>query len=119
MKIYIDTDFKCHVFNPDSVYAAVETDFFDGKCTEYIEGYRYIPAGESWTRPDGAVFAGEMIAPWRPWEELEKIQRDYRLAQLEARAKEETADAELLLETAADHEYRLCLMELGVSEDDL
>lgn len=26
---------------------------------------------------------------------------------------------ELLLEMAADHEYRLCLMELGVSEDDL
>lgn len=26
---------------------------------------------------------------------------------------------ELLLEMAADHEYRLCLMELGVTEDDL
>ena len=33
-------------------------------------------------------------------------------------APEQTTE-ELLLETAADHEYRLCLMELGVSEDDL
>lgn len=32
--------------------------------------------------------------------------------------KEPTAE-ELLLETAGDHEYRLCLMELGVTENDL
>ena len=36
-----------------------------------------------------------------------------------ARPAPEPTDVELLLETAADHEYRLCLMELGVSEDDL
>ncbi len=29
------------------------------------------------------------------------------------------ADARLLLETAGDQEYRLCLMELGVSDSDL
>ena len=22
--------------------------FFDGKCTEFIEGYRYVPEGERW-----------------------------------------------------------------------
>lgn len=37
---------------------------------------------------------------------------------IEAKKNEPTTE-ELLLETAADHEYRLCLMELGVSEDDL
>ena len=36
-----------------------------------------------------------------------------------ARPAPEPTTEELLLETAADHEYRLCLMELGVSEDDL
>ena len=29
----------------------------------------------------------------------------------------EMTDTELLLATAADHEYRLCLMELGVTEE--
>lgn len=36
-----------------------------------------------------------------------------------ARPAPEPTTEELLLETAADHEYRICLMELGVSEDDL
>lgn len=33
--------------------------------------------------------------------------------------EQEPTDTELLLEMAADHEYRLCLMEMGVTEDDL
>ena len=32
---------------------------------------------------------------------------------------QEQSTEELLLEMAADHEYRLCLIELGVTEDDL
>ena len=74
--IYIDSDFKCHSAN-DGAYTAVETDFFDGKCDTFIEGYRYIPAGAVWTREDGAVFHGEMIAPWKPWRELDEAQREY------------------------------------------
>lgn len=75
--IYIDTDYKCHPSNPDGVYTAVETDFFDGKCDVYIEGYRFVPAGAMWTRYDGEVFTGEMIAPWKPWHELDASQREY------------------------------------------
>lgn len=74
--IYIDSDFKCHLAG-DSTMPSVETDFFDGKCPEYIEGYRFIPAGEIWTRHDGVVFTGEMIAPWKPWSELDAAQREY------------------------------------------
>lgn len=74
--IYIDSDFKCHVTN-DGNMAVVETDFFDGKCTEYIEGYRFVPAGSTWIREDGEVFEGEMIAPWKPWNELDEAQREY------------------------------------------
>lgn len=77
MTIYIDSDFKCHASNPDDIYTAVETDFFDGKCAAYIEGYRFVPAGENWTRPDGIVFQGEMIAPWKDWRELDEAQREY------------------------------------------
>ena len=77
MIIYIDNDFKCHVSDPDGTMTAIETDAFDGKCSAYIEGYRYIPAGEAWTRPDGVTFSGEMIAPWRDWRTLDDAQRAY------------------------------------------
>lgn len=76
MTIYIDTDFKCHT-SPGNGLVEVETAFFDGKCAAYIEGYRFVPAGKTWTREDGAVFSGEMVAPWKDWEELDKIQREY------------------------------------------
>ena len=50
---------------------------FDGKCDTYIKGYRFVPAGAVWTRPDGATFPGEMIAPWKNWRELDAAQRAY------------------------------------------
>ena len=78
-KIYIDSDFKCHVSN-DGTMTAVETDWFDGKCDAFIEGYRFVPSGERWTRSDGEVFTGEMIAPWKPYAELDAAQRQYEQA---------------------------------------
>lgn len=74
--IYLDSDFKCHAAD-DGTLRAVETDFFDGKCDTMLEGYRFIPAGESWTREDGRVFTGEMICPWKPWEDLDNAQHEY------------------------------------------
>lgn len=44
----------------------------------------------------------------------EEMDADYA-----ARPKPEPTNEELLLEMAADHEYRICLMELGVTENDL
>lgn len=49
---------------------------------------------------------------------LERTQEEMD-ADYDARPAPEPTTEELLLETAADHEYRICLMELGVSEDDL
>ena len=80
--IYIDFEFKCHITN-DGTMTAIETDFFDGKCDNYIEGYRYIPAGAHWTRSDGTVFHGEMIAPFKPYSELAAAQRQYEADQTE------------------------------------
>lgn len=90
MQIYIDADFKCYAA-PKGGLATVETAFFDGKCAAYIEGYRYVPAGQTWTREDGTVFTGEMVSPWKPWEELDAAQRAYereRAAALEAQNAE-------------------------------
>lgn len=74
--IYIDSDYKCHITN-DGTMTAVETNFFDGKCDAFIEGYRFVPFGESWTRNDGEVFDGEMISPWKDYAELDAAQREY------------------------------------------
>ena len=84
MKIYLDADYKCHVTNPDGTYTEVESDFFDGKCDTFVEGYRFIPHGESWTREDGKVFYGKMIAPWKPYEELDQAQRQHERELAEA-----------------------------------
>ena len=83
MTIYIDADCKCYT-SPCENLTAVETDAFEGKCRRYIEGYRFVPAGETWVREDGTIFNGEMIAPWKPWEELDAAQRDYERQQLAA-----------------------------------
>ena len=84
--IYIDSEYKCHTTNSDGTFREVETDFFDGKCDAFIEGYRFVPSGESWTRSDGVVFTGEMVAPWKDYNELDAAQREYE--------KELLADAE-------------------------
>lgn len=82
MKIYIDKDFKCHTGNSDGLREA-ETEFFDGKCAAFVEGYRYIPEGETWTRADGESFRGEMFAPWQDSRILEAAQAAYEEAQIE------------------------------------
>lgn len=74
--IYIDSDCKCHITD-DGTMTAVETYFFDGKCDAFIEGFRFVPDGETWTRSDGEVFHGEMIAPWKDFVELDAAQREY------------------------------------------
>lgn len=84
--IYIDTEFKCHTTNPDGTFRETETSFFDGKCDYFIEGYRFVPDGESWTREDGIVFRGEMISPWKDYNLLEAAQTQYEADLAEATA---------------------------------
>ena len=90
MQIYIDADFKCYTALKEG-RTALETDFFEGMCAAYIEGYRFVPAGKTWTAADGTVFRGEMITPWKPWAELDAAQRAYereRAAALKAQNDE-------------------------------
>ena len=82
MIVFIDSEFRCHVTNDDTM-TYVDTEFFDGKCDTFIEGHRFVPSGESWTREDGKVFFGEMIAPWKDWRDLEEAQRQYEQALLD------------------------------------
>ena len=98
MTIYIDTDYKCHT-TPGTGLTAVETDAFTDKCPAYIEGYRFVPSGSIWTRSDGAVFQGEMMSPWKPWDELDAAQREYERDQYAA-------------VTAQNAEYEAALSEI-------
>lgn len=76
MTIYIDNDYKCHA-SPGEGLTAVDTEFFNGKCRQYIEGYRFVPAGQMWKREDGEVFSGEMVTCWRDDRILEELQALY------------------------------------------
>ena len=81
--IYIDNDFRCHTTNPDGIFREVVLSesakaFFADKCTTFIEGYRLKPDDETWVREDGKVFSGgEMITPWKDYDELDDAQRQY------------------------------------------
>lgn len=77
MIIYIDSDFKCYTTNPNGNYREIETNSFDGKCQAFIEGCRYIPFGETWTREDGVIFGGGMTAPFEDSYLIEAYQRQY------------------------------------------
>lgn len=79
MTVYIDSDFNCRT-TPAGGLTPIETDAFNGKCRRYIEGYRFIPSGNTWTRPDGVVFVGEMIAPAEDSRILEAAQSAYEEA---------------------------------------
>ena len=110
--IYIDSDFKCRTVG-DGALTAVETDFFDGKCDEFVEGYRFVPTGQCWTREDGAVFYGEMAAPWKPWQALDKAQREY---ERELVSQLQTENATLISDMAQmiDEVYRSDLEMMGI-----
>ena len=90
MTIYIDSDYKCYVSTADG-RRAVETNFFNGKCPEWIESYRFVPDGETWTRGDGEVFNGEMTAPWKDLGEAYAAQAVYVEQQLST-AQAQAAD---------------------------
>ena len=72
--IFVDSNFKCHVAN-DGTMTAVETDYFDGKCDAYIEGYCH---------------KDDQFYPWIDSSVQEAAQQDYdnaRVADLEEFAR--------------------------------
>lgn len=80
--IYVDSECKCHV-GDDGTRLAVETEFFDGKCDTFVEGYLLVPMGRTWAREDGEVFTGEMISPWSDCNALEAEQAQHDRAKLQ------------------------------------
>ncbi len=58
--VYIDSDFMCHTTN-DGTRREIQTDYFDSLCGKAIELMRFVPIGETWTRPDGRIIYGEFV----------------------------------------------------------
>ena len=94
MTIYIDDDYKCYTSAADG-RRAIETNEFDGKCDEWIEIYRFVPAGETWTREDGEPFT-EMLAPWKDLSAAYAAQAAYLEQQLAA-SQAQAADMQAAL----------------------
>lgn len=111
MKIYIDSEFKCYIAPGDGLVEA-ESTFFDGKAPDYVEGYRFVPAGQTWMRQDGVKFQGEMIAPWKPWAELDSLQRAYDQEQVASLTAQNTE----LLSTIAEMVEEVYQSDLDVME---
>ena len=66
--IYVDVENHCHVTGGEDL-KTVETDYFDGKCDEYVEGYFYdVENG--------------ILYPWQPFDQLEDAQREYEQNQI-------------------------------------
>lgn len=99
MTIYIDNDYKCYVFAANG-RRAIETNEFDGKCPEWIECYRFVPNGETWTREDGEVFTN-MVSPWKDLGEAYAAQAAYVTAQ---NAQYEAALSEIEVALGVDAE---------------
>lgn len=75
MKVYIDSECKCHVTN-DGTMTTVEDTFFDNKCAAFIEGY-VVDDSKGYRQ----------IYPWKDHSELDAAQRSYErnlLAEYEA-----------------------------------
>ena len=80
MIVYIDAAFRCSATAGEGL-TAVEASVFDGKCSTWINGMRYVPAGQTWTRADGTTFSGEMLSPVMDVQVLAAAQAEYEAAQ--------------------------------------
>lgn len=67
MIVYFDSEYRCHTTNPDGVFKEFDDPFFDGKCTQFIEGYCCHIAS------DGRYW----ITPWKNYDQLAAAQRNY------------------------------------------
>ncbi len=72
---YLDKDYRLHVQPGEGLEPWVdENGCFDGKSVTYIEGFRVIPAGRTWSAPDGTLYTGQMIAAAVDYATLKKAQ---------------------------------------------
>lgn len=118
-KVYVLPDADGRITRIDGGYTLGNIkDFTDWVLIDEGYGDRYnLCQGNYLDKPlydDRGIFRYKLVDG-----EVQERTQEEMDADFAARPAPEPTTEELLLETAADHEYRLCLMELGVTEDDL
>lgn len=78
--VYLDSNYVCHVENAEG-RTAYEVDFLDNACDFKVEATRYVPEGHRWTRSDGMIFPGPMVAYTMDSQMVDAVQREYEQAQ--------------------------------------
>ena len=76
MTVYINSEYRCFAADGPGL-RAVEVPAFDGKAPDVIEGYRFIPASESWTDENGVIIEGRAMFAWQNVAQLEAAQHAY------------------------------------------
>lgn len=102
--VFIDSNFMCHAASGAGLLP-IQTDFFDGRCDTFINGYRFVPDGMQWMREDGVIFKGEMVSSVVDYRILQAAQEEFESAQ---------AIIVDLAEYAAGVEYENALNALGM-----
>lgn len=87
MKIFVDSECKCHESN-DGTMREFDVPFFDGKCPEFIRGYRFVPEGEIFKLESGLIVYGGSISPWKAHSKLYRAQLEHELADADAALNE-------------------------------
>ena len=77
MIIYVDKkEYHCHTKKPDGEHIPIETEFFNGKCAAYIEGFIWLPEGHE-VVINGDAYNNPMITPWKDIRILDAYQEQY------------------------------------------
>lgn len=87
MIVYIDKEYNCYA-SDDGTRRGFETTFFEGKCPKYVEGFKYVPCGETYIDEEGRAFHGEMCIINANHLELQIAQLEYELADADAALNE-------------------------------
>lgn len=106
MKIYINSEHQIKALRVNDTgddtltEIEVEDDFLQGFCDTMIKAFCY----HKWTDENGSEQLS--VYPYKDFSVMESIQQEHELQELQA--------AEIL-ETTIDNDYRLSMMELGLS----
>lgn len=74
---YLDHDFRVHIDDGKGRTPwNDEHGFFNEKCRAYVEGFRVIPDGMTWTASNGTRYTGFMIAACVDYAILDKAQME-------------------------------------------
>lgn len=87
MTLWIDDNFRAHT-ESGAGRTEITTDIFDDMPPVVAKCYIYVPAGQSYTKPNGNTVVGEFVQLAVPEKELDDTQRAYEREQYQTLAAE-------------------------------